>query len=218
MSNSAPRTALRGSIAPCVQRFGHLQHRGVSSAAAASVQPLAARLLQFKPSPYASIRRRHVQNPKFKNPHPSTSRDFSPSRHFGLKMATPETFSETGSETMYEKVSSSVVSKPDVVISLVAGALGCMEFARGGPRLRARTLYAAGNPFAHALAASTAAPRAGLPYASSLTRPSLGPMSAKNLRSPRERNDERRRRRNDADAQTDDPRRPSPSSSRRARA
>ena len=30
-------------------------------------------------------------------------------------------------------------------------------------------------------------------------------MSAKNLRSPRERNDERRRRRNDADAQTDDP-------------
>ena len=75
-----------------------------------------------------------------------------------------------------------------------------MEFARGGPRLRARTLYAAGNPFAHALAASTAAPRAGLPYASSLTRPSLGPMSAKNLRSPRERNDERRRRRNDADA------------------
>ena len=80
-----------------------------------------------------------------------------------------------------------------------------MEFARGGPRLRARKLYAAGNPFAHALAASTAAPRAGLPYASSLTRPSLGPMSAKNLRSPRERNDERRRRRNDADAQTDDP-------------
>ena len=56
-----------------------------------------------------------------------------------------------------------------------------MEFARGGPRLRARTLYAAGNPFAHALAASTAAQRAGLTYASSLTRPSLGPMSAKNL-------------------------------------
>ena len=64
-----------------------------------------------------------------------------------------------------------------------------MEFARGGPRLRARTLYAAGNPFAHALAASTAAQRAGLTYASSLTRPSLGPMSAKksSLRPPRER-------------------------------
>ena len=75
-----------------------------------------------------------------------------------------------------------------------------MEFARGGPRLRARTQFAAGKPGAHALAASTAAPRAGLTYASSLTRPSLGPMSAKNLRSPRERNDERRRRRNDADA------------------
>ena len=79
------------------------------------------------------------------------------------KMATPETFSETESETMYEKVSSSVISKPDVVISLKRGVLGCMEFARGGPRLRARTLFAAGKPGAHALAASTAAPRAGLP-------------------------------------------------------
>ena len=78
-------------------------------------------------------------------------------------MATPETFSETESETMYEKVSSSVISKPDVVISLTAGVLGCMEFARGGPRLRARTQFAAGKPGAHALAASTAAPRAGLP-------------------------------------------------------
>ena len=93
-----------------------------------------------------------------------------------------------------------------------------MEFARGGPRLRARKLYAAGNPFAHALAASTAASRAGLPYASSLTRPSLGPMSASSLHSPRERNDA-----NDADETTPTPkpmtpRRPSRSSSRRARA
>ena len=45
------------------------------------------------------------------------------------------------------------------------------------------------NAGAHALAASTAAQRAGLTYASSLTRPSLGPMSAKkpSLRPPRER-------------------------------
>ena len=52
-------------------------------------------------------------------------------------------------------------------------------------------LYAAGKPGAHALAASTAAPRAGLTYASSLTRPSLSPMSAKNLRLRRRRHPDR---------------------------
>ncbi len=40
---------------------------------------------------------------------------------------------------------------------------------------RAGRLYAAGKPGAHALAASTAARRAGLAYASPLTRPLLGP-------------------------------------------
>jgi hypothetical protein len=82
-------------------------------------------------------------------------------------------------------------------------------------------LYAAGKPGAHALAASTAAPRAGLTYASSLTRPSLSPMSAKDLRLPRERiYDADADSEHDADAgtQTDDPRRPSRSSRRRARA
>ena len=152
---------------------------------------LASAGFHFTPSSHASIRReiliRRVWRYAEKTRPALSYRIFIAKK--GANMATPETFSETGSETMYEKVSSSVISKPDVVISLTAGALGCMEFARGGPRLRARKLYAAGNPFAHALAASTAAPRAGLPYASSLTRPSLGPMSAKkpSLRPPRER-------------------------------
>ena len=93
-----------------------------------------------------------------------------------------------------------------------------MEFARGGPRLRARNLYAAGKPGTHALAASTAAPARwtthGITFDAPVARPDVG---QKTLASPTARANARNDG-NDADAQTDDQRRPSRSSRRRARA
>ena len=148
----------------CVQSFGH-QHLRCCAASLSMCSRFIAPALHFKPLPDASVSCRHVLCfVRCKTRIIHLTRFFSLAANFDAKMATPETFSETESETMYEKVSSSVISKPDVVISLTAGALGCMEFARGGPRLRARTQFAAGKPGAHALAASTAAQRAGLTY------------------------------------------------------
>ena len=104
MSNSAPRTVLRSSIVPCVQSFGHLQHL----VSLALLQPQCS-LLQagsFNSSRHRTLP--YVEDTcetTIQKPAPSTSCRILLSLRLCVKMATPETFSETGSDaTMYEKV------------------------------------------------------------------------------------------------------------------
>ena len=142
----------------CVQSFGH-QHLRCCAASLSMCSRFIAPALHFKPLPDASVSCRHVLCfVRCKTRIIHLTRFFSLAANFDAKMATPETFSETESETMYEKVSSSVISKPDVVISLTAGALGCMEFARGGPvcargRIRGRKARRARSDSLHCCAA-----------------------------------------------------------------
>ena len=70
---------------------------------------LASAGFRFKPSPHASVSCKHVRYfVLYKTEATPSSRILPALSKFDAKMATPETFSETGSETMYEKVSSSV--------------------------------------------------------------------------------------------------------------
>ena len=108
MSNSAPRTALGSSIVPCVQSFDHQQHL---RSCAASLSRCS--LFQRHPSFQAVATRFSKLQTRacFGRSKPAivVISNFAQPAHFDAKMATPETFSETESETMYEKARTSVL-------------------------------------------------------------------------------------------------------------
>ena len=214
MSKRTPRTALRDSIVPRVQCFGH-QHQRCCSLSAASRRPalsLRAVARQFDVSRNTDSTRLAMMMKKPVNP----VTEFSLRGPQKWLLPRHSRRQEARRCTRRSAPALPKAGRRNIAHSRSFGLYGIRERRPSSARAEAVCgwkPFLARSDSLHCCAARWTTLRIIF-----MTRPSLGPMSASSLHSPRERNDERRRRPNDADAQTDDPRRPSPSSSRRARA
>ena len=148
---------------PCVQSFGRQHH-----AAAASVQPPRKRRLSLQAvaTRFSKLQTRALLRALQNRSNPVISNFASPLSKFDAKMATPETFSETGSETMYEKVWLQRHTRSAMAYYYAPPEIELVEDQRGYPGLRARNVVRDRKRRHARAAASTATTHPGLPYAS----------------------------------------------------